>query len=616
MQDFLYSIISAIALVIHIIINPALFQKGKWRTNKYRSYPMLMAAIFVYYITDALWGVFAGFNNIPALFIDTTLYYVAMAAAVACWLTYIIEYLVLNSVTGKIFKYIGWTFFFADILTLIINFFYPCFFWFDENDAYQAGVIRYSALWIQIALFFVTVLITGWKTTHISGSSQRRHIAIFLFSIVMLLANYFQILYPLLPIYAMGCLVGCCILHVYVVEDEREEYQQIIAEEKELAEAASQAKTSFLFSMSHDIRTPMNAILGYTLMARKKSNDPTVNDYLKKIDIAGNQLLSLVNQVLEMSRIESGKIVLQEQRIDMNEGAEIVRSVYAPQTEAKDIKLTVEVRDLEHSHVIGDNDRLSQITNNLVGNAVKYSTKGGSVYTYVEEEPCDKPGYAIYKMTVEDTGIGMSEEFIPHIFEEFSREATSTVSKIQGSGLGMSIVKQMVDLMGGTIEVASKINVGSKFVVRVPLKIDTEYVAAEQTDDDLLSVSLDGMHILLVEDNEMNREIAQDILTDAGALIDTADNGLMAVEMVKNSTSGKYDAILMDIQMPGIDGYEATRRIRALDNPELASTVIFAMTANAFAEDRQNALDAGMNGHLTKPIDLPHLLRTLSSLHK
>lgn len=616
MQDFLYSIISIIAVIIHIIINPSLFQRKSWRSNRSKAYPLLMFAIFTYYITDACWGMFAGLNNIPALFIDTTLYYVAMAAAVTCWLTYIVEYLELNSFVSKVFKYLGWAFFFADIVALLINFFYPCFFWFDENDAYQAGVIRYSALWIQVALFFVTVLITGWKTVHISGSSQRRHIAIFLFSIVMLLANYFQILYPLLPIYAMGCLVGCCILHVYVVEDEREEYRQIIAEEKELAEEASRAKTSFLFSMSHDIRTPMNAILGYTLMARKKTNDPAIDDYLKKIDIAGNQLLSLVNQVLEMSRIESGKIVLQEQKIDMNKGAEVVRSVYAPQTEAKDIKLSVEVRNLEHTHVIGDNDRLSQITNNLVGNAVKYSMDGGCVSTYVEEEPCDKPGYAIYKMTVEDTGIGMSKEFIPHIFEEFSREETSTVSKIQGSGLGMSIVKQMVDLMDGTIEVSSEVNVGSKFVVRIPLKIDTEYVETENTDEDLLSVSLEGMHILLVEDNEMNREIAQDILSEAGVLIDTADNGISAVEMVKNSASAKFDAILMDIQMPGIDGYEATRRIRALDNPELASTVIFAMTANAFAEDRQNALNAGMNGHLTKPINLPHLLRTLSSLSK
>ena len=616
MQDFLYSIISIIAVIIHIIINPSLFQRKSWRSNRSKAYPLLMFAIFTYYITDACWGMFAGLNNIPALFIDTTLYYVAMAAAVTCWLTYIVEYLELNSFVSKVFKYLGWAFFFADIVALLINFFYPCFFWFDENDAYQAGVIRYSALWIQVALFFVTVLITGWKTVHISGSSQRRHIAIFLFSIVMLLANYFQILYPLLPIYAMGCLVGCCILHVYVVEDEREEYRQIIAEEKELAEEASRAKTSFLFSMSHDIRTPMNAILGYTLMARKKTNDPAIDDYLKKIDIAGNQLLSLVNQVLEMSRIESGKIVLQEQKIDMNKGAEVVRSVYAPQTEAKDIKLSVEVRNLEHTHVIGDNDRLSQITNNLVGNAVKYSMDGGCVSTYVEEEPCDKPGYAIYKMTVEDTGIGMSKEFIPHIFEEFSREETSTVSKIQGSGLGMSIVKQMVDLMDGTIEVSSEVNVGSKFVVRIPLKIDTEYVETENTDEDLLSVSLEGMHILLVEDNEMNREIAQDILSEAGVLIDTADNGISAVEMVKNSASAKFDAILMDIQMPGIDGYEATRRIRALDNPELASTVIFAMTANAFAEDRQNALNAGMNGHLTKPIDLPNLLRTLSSLSK
>ena len=616
MQDFMYSVIGVIALIIHLIINPTLFKKDEIKDKKTRLYSFLMIAIFAYYITDACWGFFAGLNNIPLLFLDTTIYYVAMAAAVVCWSNYIIEYLELNTSYSKAFKVFGWTFFFTEIVFLVVNFFYPCFFWFDANDAYQAGIIRYAALWIQVGLFFLTVLITASKAMQNSGIMRKRHLAVFFFSIVMLLANIFQILYPLLPIYAMGCLIGSCILHVYVVEDEREEYRQIIAKEKSMAEEANKAKTTFLFNMSHDIRTPMNAILGYEVMARKKSTDDTVNDYLKKIDIAGNQLLSLVNQVLEMSRIESGKVVLQEQKIDMDQSAEAVRTIYASQAETKGINFTVEICNIQHKHAIGDRDRIAQIMNNLIGNAIKYTSEGGSIKNYVEEEPCDIPGYAKYRITVEDTGIGMSEEFIPHIFEEFSREKSSTVSNIQGTGIGMSIVKRLVDLMNGTIEVSSKLGVGSKFVVRIPLKINTETNENKKDVEENANISLEGMKILLVEDNEMNREIAEEILSDAGALIDTAEDGVIAVEMVEKSLPGQYDVILMDIQMPRMDGYEATKRIRALDNKELANIKIIAMTANAFAEDRQNALDAGMDDHLAKPIEIPKLLSTLSKLKK
>ena len=381
------------------------------------------------------------------------------------------------------------------------------------------------------------------------------------------------------------------------------------------ANIANKAKTQFLFNMSHDIRTPMNAIIGYTGIAKRGTKEPATKDYLGKIEIAGNQLLSLVNQVLEMARIESGTIVLQEQKIDMEQSAEVVRTIYTSQAEAKGLRFVVDLRGLTHRHVIGDSDRVSQIVNNLLGNSIKYTPEGGSIFNYVEEEPCDKPGYAVYRITVEDTGIGMSRDFLPHLFEEFSRENTSTVSKIQGTGLGMPIVKRLTELMGGSIEVTSELGQGSKFVVRIPLKIDADFKEAEPGKENNPEISLAGMKILLVEDNEMNREIAEEILEEYGAKIDTAEDGDIAVEKLKNSVPGQYDVVLMDIQMPRMNGYEAARAIRTLKNKEIANIKIIAMTANAFEEDRQNAFAAGMNEHIAKPIDVPKLLGTLASLY-
>lgn len=259
---------------------------------------------------------------------------------------------------------------------------------------------------------------------------------------------------------------------------------------------------------------------------------------------------------------------------------------------------------------------MKQITTNIIGNALKYTPEGGSVDYIITEKPCDKPGYGNYMFTVRDTGIGMSPEFVEHIFDEFSRENTSTVSKIQGTGLGMSIVKQLTDLLGGTIDVQSEKGCGTTISVTIPMKWDTETETTAEKDSAGLRVNLEGMKVLLVEDNEMNREIAEEILFENGMLIETAADGDIAVDMVRNATPGQYDLILMDVQMPRMNGYEATRAIRALEDSEKASLPIIAMTANAFEEDRMNAMAAGMNEHLAKPIDIAKLMNTLVRFYK
>ena len=383
------------------------------------------------------------------------------------------------------------------------------------------------------------------------------------------------------------------------------------------AEVANRAKTSFLFSMSHDIRTPMNAIVGFTSMAQRHINEPEkIADSLTKIETAGKQLLSLINQVLEMSRIESGKIVMQESSTSVKEQTEAIRIVYSEQAKMHSLTMDVEVKNVIHDAIITDADRVKQIMTNIIGNALKYTPSGGYVRYTVEEKPCDKEGYGLYVFTTQDTGIGMSQEFIEHIFDEFSRETTSTVSKIQGTGLGMSIVKRMVDLLDGDITIESEKGKGTKIVVSLPIKIDT--TERVETSEDSLDdpVSLSGMKVLLVEDNEMNRESSIGTLEDFGVEVVSAEDGDIAVDIIKNSMPGDFDLVLMDVQMPRMNGYEATRAIRALDDQSLASIPIVAMTANAFEEDRKNAFEAGMNGHMAKPVDISILIATLSEYKK
>jgi len=397
--------------------------------------------------------------------------------------------------------------------------------------------------------------------------------------------------------------------------NDTKENQRLTEELKvacEAAKSANEAKTRFLFNMSHDIRTPMNAIIGYTSMAKKYAEEPDrVRDYLGKVEISGHQLLDLINQVLEMSRIESGKVVLREDEVNIRENLENLETILKTAADAKNIDFSCRLADVSHEDVLTDASRLSQILLNVISNAVKYTLNGGRVSCTVREEETDQAGVSRYVYTVEDTGIGMSKEFVEHIFEEFSRENTSTVSKVEGTGLGMTIVRKLTDLMNGTVSIESEQGIGTTVTISLPLKYIEKTASDQKKEEDAEDISIEGMRILVAEDNEMNREIAKVLLEECGVIVDEVEDGEAAVEKIKNAEPGQYDLVLMDIQMPKMNGYEATKQIRALEDPEKNRIPIIAMTANAFEEDRRAAFAAGMNEHIAKPISEETLKKAL-----
>ncbi len=378
---------------------------------------------------------------------------------------------------------------------------------------------------------------------------------------------------------------------------------------------ANLAKREFLFNMSHDIRTPMNAIIGFTALAQTHIDDRgQVEDYLKKISVSSQHLLSLINDVLDMSRIESGKVTLEAKPVHLPELVHELRDIVQAVVSEKDLSLTLDTVGVENEDVIADPLRLEQILINVLANAVKFTPDGGQISLWIVQKDTAPAGYADFEFHIKDNGIGMSEEFQKHIFEQFARERTSTVSKIQGTGLGMAITKSLVDMMGGRITVKSEQGKGSEFTISLRFPIGE--AKTEQTPPAAKASASAGKKLLVVEDNELNLEIASTLLKEAGFAVDTAENGKIAVEKVEAASADRYDLILMDIQMPEMDGYEATRRIRALPDTKKAALPIVAMTANAFEDDRKNALRAGMNGHIAKPLDIQKLFQVLSELLK
>lgn len=378
---------------------------------------------------------------------------------------------------------------------------------------------------------------------------------------------------------------------------------------------ANLAKREFLFNMSHDIRTPMNAIIGFTALAQTHIDDRgQVEDYLKKISVSSQHLLSLINDVLDMSRIESGKVTLEAKPVHLPELVHELRDIVQAVVSEKDLSLTLDTVGVENEDVIADPLRLEQILINVLANAVKFTPDGGQISLWIVQKDTAPAGYADFEFHIKDNGIGMSEEFQKHIFEQFARERTSTVSKIQGTGLGMAITKSLVDMMGGRITVKSEQGKGSEFTISLRFPIGE--AKTEQTPPAAKASASAGKKLLVVEDNELNLEIASTLLKEAGFEVDTAENGKVAVEKVEAASADRYDLILMDIQMPEMDGYEATRRIRALPDTKKAALPIVAMTANAFEDDRKNALRAGMNGHIAKPLDIQKLFQVLSELLK
>ena len=381
------------------------------------------------------------------------------------------------------------------------------------------------------------------------------------------------------------------------------------------AEKANAAKSDFLFNMSHDIRTPMNALLGYSELMKRELTDPKLLDYQEKMEQSGNLLLSIINNVLDMARIESGKVELDEDYVKIRDIYQGVYKIFQAEAEKKGIHLEMEYEVL-HEHVICDETKNREIFLNLISNAVKYTASGGKVTIRIRELDCDREDYVRIQTEIIDTGIGMSDEFLPSLFEAFARERNTTAGKVAGTGLGMPIIKKYIDMMRGTIEAESKLGEGSKFIVIMEYRIADRGYYEQDTDpspDTEKTEMFSGKHVLLAEDNDLNAEIAEFILEDMGLVVDRVEDGIQCVARMEQKPAGTYDLILMDIQMPNMDGYKATQAIRRLADKKKAGIPIIAMTANAFEEDRKKAFEKGMSGHIAKPVDAEKVKKTILS---
>ena len=414
--------------------------------------------------------------------------------------------------------------------------------------------------------------------------------------------------------YIFSLLVATIYYQISSKKHREKQYAADLKKAAELAKSANEAKTRFLFNMSHDIRTPMNAIIGFSgLLEKNLQNGEKAKEYLGKICSSGNLLMTIINQILEIARIESGTTALQLKAEDINTLFHTVNTVFEEDVRKKNLQYSVDL-DVYHTFILCDRVKLQEIMLNIISNAIKYTSDGHGVHVKIYEKDSEDPRKARFIFTCEDTGIGMSEEYLPHIFEEFSREHTTTENKVAGTGLGLPIVKSMIELMGGSIQVESTQGVGTKFTVDISFDMASESdVYRDQISEqpDVLE-KLEGKRILLAEDNDLNAEIAIELLAEEKIVVDRAKDGAECLDKLEKAVPGYYDMILMDIQMPVMDGYDAAARIRRMKDEEKASIPIIAMTANAFAEDRQKAISTGMNDHVAKPIDMKVLLPVMA----
>ena len=416
--------------------------------------------------------------------------------------------------------------------------------------------------------------------------------------------------------YVFSLLIATVFYLISSKKHRERQYEAELEKAAEQAKNANEAKTRFLFNMSHDIRTPMNAIVGFSgLLEKNLQNERKAKEYLEKIQSSSNLLLRIINQVLEMARIESGTAVLQLKAEDMDALFHRVNIVFEEDVRKKNLQYHA-VLDVRHHYVVCDQTKLQEIMMNIISNAIKYTPEGHSIYVEVHEAVSENPSKIRYIFSCEDTGIGMSEEYLPHIYEEFSREHSTTENKVPGTGLGLPIIKSMIELMGGSIQVESRQGIGTKFTIDLSFDIalKEEVYGSGDTIESSAIHTIKGKRILLVEDNELNAEIAKTVLEDVGALITRAENGQQALELFKEKPAGTFDVILMDLMMPVMDGYTATRKIRELERSDAKTVPIIAMTANAFQEDAEKCIAVGMNAHLAKPLDIEKMKKTIKSI--
>ena len=460
------------------------------------------------------------------------------------------------------------------------------------GDAIHKGAVQISCKVPNDTWYFEIIPHTGWVTV-------KQQALVFLVAISI-------------------AVLATAICYLMLHRKQREKlYTEEIRKSAEKARKANEAKTRFLFNMSHDIRTPMNAIVGFSGLLEKSIHDEKKSlDYIKKIRVSSDILLTIINQVLEMARIESGKITLSSESVNIREMVEAMNTVFESSLTKKSLEYQCSL-NVVHDQILCDKTKMEEIILNVVSNSIKYTKPHGKITVSIDELDSEDEKNANYKVVVEDNGIGMSQDYLPHIFEEFSREHTSTETRVAGTGLGLPIVKSLVDRMGGTIEVESEEGKGTRFIMKFSFPVSLENQVREKEKQNIPDITekLKGKRILLAEDNDLNAEIAETVLVEAGIEVKRVEDGLQCIEELKKMPENYYDVILMDVQMPNMDGYTATQRIRDLDDSR-AEIPIIAMTANAYDEDRRKAQEAGMDGFLAKPLDVDEMMRLLGKITK
>lgn len=460
------------------------------------------------------------------------------------------------------------------------------------GDAIHKGAVQISCKVPNDTWYFEIIPHTGWVTV-------KQQALVFLVAISI-------------------AVLATAICYLMLHRKQREKlYTEEIRKSAEKARKANEAKTRFLFNMSHDIRTPMNAIVGFSGLLEKSIHDEKKSlDYIKKIRVSSDILLTIINQVLEMARIESGKITLSSESVNIREMVEAMNTVFESSLTKKSLEYQCSL-NVVHDQILCDKTKMEEIILNVVSNSIKYTNPHGKITVSIDELDSEDEKNADYKVVVEDNGIGMSQDYLPHIFEEFSREHTSTETRVAGTGLGLPIVKSLVDRMGGTIEVESEEGKGTRFIMKFSFPVSLENQVREKEKQNIPDITekLEGKRILLAEDNELNAEIAETVLEETGIKVKHVEDGIQCIEELKKMPEKYYDVILMDVQMPNMDGYTATQRIRDLDDSR-AEIPIIAMTANAYDEDRRKAQEAGMDGFLAKPLDVDEMMRLLAQIIK
>ena len=460
------------------------------------------------------------------------------------------------------------------------------------GDAIHKGAVQISCKVPNDTWYFEIIPHTGWVTV-------KQQALVFLVAISI-------------------AVLATAICYLMLHRKQREKlYTEEIRKSAEKARKANEAKTRFLFNMSHDIRTPMNAIVGFSGLLEKSIHDEKKSlDYIKKIRVSSDILLTIINQVLEMARIESGKITLNPESVNIREMVEAMNTVFESSLTKKSLEYQCSL-NVVHDQILCDKTKMEEIILNVVSNSIKYTNPHGKITVSIDELDSEDEKNANYKVVVEDNGIGMSQDYLPHIFEEFSREHTSTETRVAGTGLGLPIVKSLVDRMGGTIEVESEEGKGTRFIMKFSFPVSLENQVREKEKQNIPDITekLEGKRILLAEDNELNAEIAETVLEETGIKVKHVEDGIQCIEELKKMPENYYDVILMDVQMPNMDGYTATQRIRDLDDSR-AEIPIIAMTANAYDEDRRKAQEAGMDGFLAKPLDVDEMMRLLAQIIK